>query len=434
VKETMVVSPRAPTSEEQSGFGRAVAVGGRTDVENPLAGESHTPDASAAAAAHLPRIHLPRAFPAVIAGERAAAWRTIAYWWLASRACVFVTGLIVQSVRWPRASWYPSLAERPFALLTAWDGRWYRMVADRGYLVVPGHQSDTAFFPFFPMLLRIGRLLGLPFNASGLVLANVCFLAGLIVLYELNRQWLEDAAAKRASIYLAIFPMGYVFSMVYPEGIVLVAIALAGLLAAKGRWRGAAVVAAVAALTRPEALLLVVPLAALAKRAWGESGPRARAHALTAVLAAPAALGGICLYHWRTFGDPLAFSSAQRAWGRHVSADGLYRAVVELVHAPATNNFWLFRDAAFCVLYVLLLLVALRAGVPRSWVVGSILVVVLPLWSGSFTSEGRFGLLALPAFAGIASITGRRCADLALRSVSLVLLVAATATILLRWP
>jgi hypothetical protein len=431
----MAVSPRAPTSEGQSRFAPAVAAGaGRADVEIPLEVESHTPDASAAAVAHLPGIRLPTAFRALMVGERVVAWRTIAYWWLASRACVFATVIVVQYVRWPRESWYPSLAERPFALLTAWDGRWYRMVADRGYLVIPGHQSDTAFFPFFPMLLRVGRVLGLSFNASGLLLANACFLAGLIVLYELNRQWLDDAAAKRASIYLGVFPMGYVFSMVYPEGVVLAMIALAGLLATKGRWRGAAVAAAIAALTRPEVFLLVVPLAALAGRAWRASEPRTRAHALTAVLAAPAALAGMCLYHWRTFGDPLAFSSAQRAWGRHVSADGLYRAVVELIHSPATNNLWLIRDAAFCVLYLVLLLVALRAGVPRSWVAASALVVVLPLWSGSFTSEGRFGLLALPVFSGLASITGRRSFDLTLRSVSLVLLVAATATILLRWP
>ena len=58
-----------------------------------------------------------------------------------------------------------------------------------------------------------------------------------------------------------------------------------------------------------------------------------------------------------------------------MSADGVYRAVVELIHAPATNNLWLFRDASFCVLYLALLLVALRAGVPRSWVAASALVL-----------------------------------------------------------
>jgi hypothetical protein len=429
----MVVSPRARTRQGQSPLGGApVGAGaGRADVEIPL--ELDGLDATAAAAGRFARFRLSGAL-AALNGERAVAWRAIAYWWLASRVCVFATALVVQSMRWPRGSWYPPVAERPFALLTAWDGRWYRMVADRGYLVLPGHQSDTAFFPLFPLTLRVGRALGLSFNLSGLLLANVCFLAGLVVLYELNRQWLDEAAARRASIYLAIFPMGFVFSMVYPESVVLLAIALAGYLAARGRWQSAAVAAAVGALMRPEALLLVVPLGALAARSWRAAAPRTRVQAVTAVLAAPAALGGICLYHWRTFGDPLAFTSAQRAWGRDVSPDGFYRAIVELVHAPGTNNVWLFRDVAFCLLYLGLLVVAVRARVPRSWVAGSALVVVLPIWSGSFTSDARFGLLALPVFSGLASVTGRRSVDMALRLLSVALLIAATATILLRWP
>ena len=414
--------------------GQAVgAAAGPTDVEVRLDVDVPAVAASPGAApADARTVSAPS--HVVLTAERAAAWRAIVCWWVASRVCVFATAVVVQYVRWPDASWYPTLSDRPLALLTAWDGRWYRMVAQRGYLVIPGHQSDTAFFPLYPMLLRLGKTLGLPPDVTGLLLANGCFLVGLIGFFELSRRWIDEDTAKRASIYLAIVPIGYVFSMVYPEGVVLAMIVLAGLFAARGQWSGAAAFAALAAITRPESLLLVVPLAALAARAWRASPPRARAHALTAVVAAPAALAGTCLYHWRTFGDPLAFSSAQRAWGRHVSLDGIYRAFVELVHAPETHNLWLFRDAAFCIVYLALLVVALRAGVPRSWILASLAVVVLPLWSGSFTSDGRFGLLALPAFVGLGSIMCRRFLDVAVRVASLALLVAATATIHLRWP
>lgn len=419
---------RARGREERTAVGQAVGAGlVPIDVELPIAAELPDEPAVAGARRVPPLVH-------VVSRDRAAAWGAIACWWLVSRLAVFATALVVQALRWPRESWYPSLGERPFALLTAWDGRWYRMVAERGYLVIPRHQSDTAFFPLYPMLLRAGRAVGLPLNVTGLVLANAFFLVGVVCFFELSRRWIGDAAARRAAIYLAIFPMGFVFSMVYPEGVVLALIALSALLATKGRWGGAALVAALAALTRPEALLLVLPLAALAVRAWRTNGAGARARSLAAVVAAPAAVGGMCLYHWRTFGDALAFSSAQRAWGRHASADGVYRALVELVHAPERHNAWLFRDAAFCLVYLVLLVVAVRIGVPRSWIVASAAVVVLPLWSGSFTSEGRFGLLALPAFAGLGSITRRRWVDVPLRLVSLGLLVAATATVLLRWP
>src|SRR5437588_710291 len=82
------------------------------------------------------------------------------------------------------------------------------------------------------------------------------------------RCWVDQTTARRAAVYAALFPVGYVFSMVYPEALVLAAIAIAGVLASRGRWGGAAVAAALAALTRPEALLLVLPLAFLAARQW----------------------------------------------------------------------------------------------------------------------------------------------------------------------
>jgi hypothetical protein len=370
---------------------------------------------------------------AVRESARARAWLAIAGWWLATRTIVVVTALIVQAVRWPHERWVGPLVDRPLALLTTWDGRWYRMVASRGYLPIPRHQSDTAFFPLYPALLRLLHATGVSLNAAGLILANAALLVALIALYELARCWVDGAAARRAAVYAAVFPVGYVFSMVYPEALVLAGMAIAALCAARGRWGAAAVTAALAALTRPEALLLVLPLGFLAVRTWAALEPRIRARALTAVLAAPAAIAGVCLYDWRTFGDPIAFSSAQREWGRSFELDGPRRAVKELANSFGTSNVWLFRDAAFCVLYLLLLVAAVRL-VPGSWIAAAALMVIVPVWSGSFTSDARFGLVAPPVYIGLARLGGHRAADVAIRVVSLALLVAATATILLRWP
>jgi hypothetical protein len=365
--------------------------------------------------------------------ERVRTWTLIAVWWAASRAIVFGTAFGAQLLRWPRPSWYDA-HEQPLALLGAWDGRWYRMIATRGYLAVPHHQSDTAFFPLLPLLLRAGRQLGVPFDVTGLVVANGCLLVALIALYELNRYWLDDATALRAAIYASLFPIGFVFSMVYPEAIVLAAFALACLFAVRRKWTAAAVAAVIAGLGRPEAFFLVLPLGALAFHDWRRVGAMERFRALTAALAAPAAIAGVSIYQWRLFHDPVAFASAQKEWGRATSADGLQRAVVELAHSLGTRNQWLFRDAVFCVVYLVLLVVALKHNVPRSWIVAGALMVVLPLWSGSFTSDARFGLLAIPIYSGLACLTQRRVFDVGARLVCAFGLFAATATILLRWP
>ena len=368
------------------------------------------------------------------AAERVAAYTQIALWWALSRALVLASVFVVQALGWPRPSWYPSLREHPFALLEAWDGRWYRMVAESGYLVVPGHQSDVAFFPLFPVAMNALGVLGMPLGAAGLLLANLGLLVGLVALYELARTWVAEEEARRTAVYAALFPAGFVFSMLYPEGIALAAFALAGLFAVRRRWLACAAAAAVATLARPEGIVLFLPIAAAVLRVWPSLPETARPRALAAAAAAPAALATLVAYHWRMFGDPLAFSSAQRAWGRELTVDGLWRAVAEVANPETFMVEWLYRDVAFAAVYLACLVLALRVGVPRTWVAGGALIVLLPLQTGSFTSATRFGLLALPVYCGLATLGRRAWADVAIRSVCAAGLVAGSATILLRWP
>ena len=337
------------------------------------------------------------------------AW--IAAWWVGSRALVVAASLA---------------SSRGIGALGAWDGRWYRIVARDGYLLVPGRQSDPAFFPLFPILLRGGHALGLGYTAVGIALANVAFLVALVAFHALTRDLLGESLARRATVYLAIFPFGYVFSMAYPESIVLAAIALSTLAAMRGRWRLAAGFGAAAALARPEAIFLSLPLLALARQ-------KRTAESFGAAVAPFAAAAAFPLYLDRVLHDPLAWSRAERAWGRHFSAFGLLHAVQHLGSA-FTADAWVVRDVAATVLYLGLLAAAARAGAPRAWLAAGLAVVALPLFSGAFTSIGRFGLLAPAAFWGLAWSGRHRRIDLAVRAVSVVLLAAAAATIPLAFP
>lgn len=362
---------------------------------------------------------------------RVAVYRRILGWAIVSRLVVLGTTVLLHVLNWPRpAVWNGHQVGRPFALLAAWDGRWYTLLAQRGYVAIPSHQSDTAFFPLYPALMHLLYLAGIPLQVGGLLIANCGFAIGLLAVYELVRTWLPGETAQRTAVYAAVFPAGFVFSMIYPEGLVLAAMAGAGVLATRRRWTSAAVLAAVATLARPEGIFLALPLAALA---FPQRREPDRGAAFAAVLAAPAALAAVCTYQYLTVGNALAFSSAQSSWGRRLELLGVKRAVLELVHAHGRGH-WLYRDAAFCALYVVLLALALRIGVPRSWVLAGALIVLLPLASGSFTSDARFGLLALPVYASLAWLGSRRWADVLLRGSMLLLLVAGTATVLVRWP
>jgi hypothetical protein len=227
--------------------------------------------------------------------------------------------------------------------------------------------------------------------------------------------------------------MGFVFSMAYPESLVLAAIALAARFALRGHWTAAAVSGAVAALARPEGLFYALVLAAIALRRWHGLSHAERGRALGAVFAPAAALLTYPLYLSWSLQNVHAWTWAQRAWGRSFQADGL---VLAFVHLPLAlhQHPWLVRDLVFASLYVLLLAVAWRAGVPAIWVFVGALILFLPLWSGSFTSEARFGLLALPVYWGLAVLGRRRAVGLALPAVSLLLLAAGTLTLPLAFP
>jgi hypothetical protein len=358
------------------------------------------------------------------------AW--IACWWVAGRAVIVATAIVVH--HFGPTGWIKHVAHaHALGPLQAWDGRWYRIVADSGYLLVPGRQSDPAFFPLFPALLRGGHALGLGYATSGLIIANVGFLAALVAFHALTHDLFGESMARRATAYLAVFPFGYAFSMIYPESIVLALIALAALAARRAHWGLAAACAAGAALARPEGLFVALPLAVLAWQQRDTLSPRARGVALGAVLAPVAAIGSFSLYLGSVLGDPMAWSQAQRAWGRAFSPLGVLHAVEGLGRAFA-HDAWVTRDVVAVLVYLVLLVAAARAGVTWPWLLSGLGIVVLPLFSGSFDSVGRFGLLAPAAFWGLAALGRDPRAHRLILGLSVPLLAAAIVTLPLRFP
>jgi hypothetical protein len=331
-------------------------------------------------------------------------------WWLAGRVVVVAVAFAVRPTIWT---------------LDRWDGSWYLRVARGGYLLVPGRQSDPAFFPLYPIVLRTLHHLGLSWEVVGPVVSNAALLLGLVLFHALSREVMGAAIARRATTYLAIFPLAFVFSMAYPESLALVFICGAPLAAMRRHWWLAAACAACAVLTRPEAIFLALPLAGIAWSQRRELGVWSRGGAIAATLAPLAALGGFSLYLATVLNEPLAWTKAESAWGRSFYATGLFRALAHLPFALFAGG-WGARNAIFFVLYLVLFAVAWRAGVPKLWIAAGAGAVVLPVFSGEFTSDARFGLLAPALIWALASITEKPWARRTVIALSLSLLVLGT--------
>jgi hypothetical protein len=160
----------------------------------------------------------------------------------------------------------------------SWDSEFYLSIATGGYddplvRAVGPHDSkislNYAFMPFYPFVMRV---VALPLRALGLSPIATATLAGVIVsvlgtllgmltLYDLVRDQLEDAGGMRAAFYLIAFPAGFFLAQVYTEGL-FVGLAFGCLALARRKHRVAAALLAVfATWTRAVGVALVIPLA-----------------------------------------------------------------------------------------------------------------------------------------------------------------------------
>ena len=160
--------------------------------------------------------------------------------------------------------------------------------------------------------------------------------------------------------------------------------------------------------------------------------PSERGRAVAAVLAAPAALLSFVGYLAWALHDPFAWSRAQTAWGRAFSLSGFWHSLAQV--PTAHHPYGEARDVVCCIVYFCLLWVARQRGVPWAWILAGTAAVALPLASGTFASEARFGLLAFSMYWGIASVVAGRRTERVIAVASIVLLAVFTVTIPLAFP
>ncbi len=184
-----------------------------------------------------------------------------------------------------------------------------------------------AFFPLYPLLIRIVGALAGNHLVAGLLISNAAFFFGLLYLYKLVEHEYDRAVAHRAIFYISIFPTAVFFSAVYTESLFFMLDRRIVLLHARAQVVIAGVVGFFAALTRVEGVLLAVPfviewcVARYRRRcAMRSSG---RWHASFEPLAGAARsrldLPSYMAYLWVLRGDPLYFSHVQMHWDRHLA-------------------------------------------------------------------------------------------------------------------
>jgi hypothetical protein len=117
-------------------------------------------------------------------------------------------------------------------------------------------------------------------------------------------------------LYVAVFPFAYFFTQVYTESLFLLT-SVSAVAAAFGRRFGlAGFFGSLAALTRPNGILVALPLGLLALA--GRPSARELARRAAGLALVPLGFASWCAFAYRLSGDPLGWLRAQARWGYSV--------------------------------------------------------------------------------------------------------------------
>lgn len=259
---------------------------------------------------------------------------------LVSRLAVLVVGYVVTGRR--RVDGAPlhwSFVSRLTREWAAKDGGSFIAIARGGYW----RPHSAAFFPLYPLALRgVAVLTGGDYALAGVLLSLACYAAAMVLLYRLTAAEFDTHTAALAVVFISVFPTALCFGLVYSESLFLLLTVAAFVFARRGHWAAAGVAGMLAVATRSSGLALLPALLLLYGRQQGWSWrsvslrwPRDLRLGWLALV--PVGLLAFMAYLWWRLGDPLAFSVAERFWGRSLAlptADIVhgYRAAVAAYH------------------------------------------------------------------------------------------------------
>ncbi|WP_320670179.1 mannosyltransferase family protein [Patulibacter defluvii] len=305
------------------------------------------------------------------------------------------------------------------APLARWDSVWLLDVADVGYPT--DYAPRTAFFPLYPLLVRlVGTVLGSPLLA-GLLVSGACAFGGAMLVHRLTARELGAPAAGAAVWALLLFPGSLWLSAVYSEGLFLLLSAACVLAARQDRWALAGVLGLLAALTRSAGVVLVVALLATAGERWwrarraaadGDRGGWSPRPALLAAAAVPlgtvAFLVGLALggHPWD---QPFA---VQGEWGREsagplvgvaegvrAGADGVAQLLGWVAAQGPTSTAWMNVGLLATLAVAVAALIGAARRLPPAYAAYAGCALLLPLSTPALGESQP--LMSLPRFVGV---------------------------------
>ncbi len=333
--------------------------------------------------------------------------------WLAYTLALFVTTRAVLTVIGFIAYQYVAhvklnMPSEFLRIWKVWDSINYIDIAQYGYFIPADRtkMANYAFFPFYPLLMRIAdTVLGDP-ALSGFIISNACLLVSCFYLYRLVSLESDGRTAMRSIKYLFLFPTAFVLSGILTESLFL-ALSLACLYyAKKGNWLFTGVLGFFTALTRPYGVIIILPALYEYLKSREFKLQNIRADALYMLLI-PAGISTYAAYCYYLMGDPLAFARVQAAWGGHA-----VNPIMELLNRLTTPaGVDVLFGACFTLMALVVMLLSYKKVGFSLWLYGLLLILIPLSTPSSAWSMARYIVLAFPLFIVFAKLGENRDFD-----------------------
>lgn len=294
-----------------------------------------------------------------------------------------------------------------------WDALHYVNLAELGYsgYMEDGKHLFLVFFPLYPWLIRLVSALTGNTMAAGLLISFLCYAGGCVYLYKLTAWELGRRAARRAVLFLSVFPYAFFFGGIMTESLFLLTTAAGLWYIRRHRWWLAGAIGILAAMTRMHGILLVGAAAAelVENRGgfdWKEIGRR-----LPALLLPVLGTLVYLLLNWRVSGDPFAFTVMQEHWSQGFCwiSDTLWYVLQNALSYPTEAvryQLWIPTILLFPVFFALA--VYARKRFRSMYTLYGFVYLVLNYSLSWLLSAGRYLSCALPFFLFAAALTERR--------------------------
>lgn len=315
----------------------------------------------------------------------------------------------------------PAAAGQPLFAWTNWDAWWYISIATGGYQPSLTQQSNVAFFPLYPLLIRALRpVLPNPFLA-GLLVSYLSLAVALVILYDLIARQVDQDVARRSLLLLVAFPYALFYSAIYTEALFLALAALTFWLAERERWWLAGLAGALCAATRLIGVVLAPSLGLLYLQRRGYRPRALRREALACGLV-PLGLLAFCLYLWLAYGDPLLAIRSAASWGVISPWQEGFGRLDPTRYLPGDDNLVLLLNFVVGLAWLILALPVARHLGP-GYGLFVLLGALIPLVD-KVDSLGRYVSVLFPAFVVLAqSLRPRYLFSLALGGSAMLLAV-----------